>query len=82
MKTQKIYHSTLFKKARARAMTFEGDVFPSDCIEILKDVYGPRLDRINPETIYKMILTLMDIPDPDDIAQKYITEAVDDFINS
>jgi hypothetical protein len=76
------YHSTLFQKARARAMTFEGDIFPSDCIEILKDVYGARLDRINPETIYKMILTLMDTPDPDELDRKYITEAVNDFINS
>jgi hypothetical protein len=76
------YHSTLFKKARARAMTLEGDIFPADCIEILKDVYGARLDRISPEIIYNMILTLMDTPDPDDIVLKYIKEAVTDFINS
>lgn len=75
------YHSTLFQKARAKAMTFEGDIFPSDCIEILKDVYGARLDRINPETIYKMIATLMDV-EPDDVDGRYITEAVNDFINS
>jgi hypothetical protein len=76
------YHSTLFQKARARAMTFEGDIFPSDCIEILKDVYGARLDRINPETIYKMILTLMDTPDPDEVENKYIIEALSDFLNN
>lgn len=71
----------LTKSEIARRIAFNThDLFPVDCIDILKEIYGKRLDSMKPKTIFKIVHTMLSChgePDPE-----YINEAIQNFCNS
>jgi len=70
----------IFEKARTMAMQKGENLFPVDCIEILDAIYGKRLERIKPTTIFNMVLDMMRLA-TDASIEDDIHEAVSDYIN-
>lgn len=71
----------LTKAEIARRIAFNAEeLFPVDCIDILKEIYGKRLDSMKPDTITGLISTMISTqyqPDMD-----IINETVQKFCNS
>ena len=56
------------------------ELFPHVCLDILKDVYGARLDLMVPKTIYGLVSDMMStVADPD---MEEITKTVNDYLNN
>jgi hypothetical protein len=73
--------SAMFDRCIRKAINIGDDLFPCDCMEILKDEYKGRLDIMLPNTLIKMVNDLMHtLTDAD--YNKEATEVVYDFINS
>lgn len=56
---------SVFERCIQAAKDYGEDLFPADCMEILKDHYGNRLDYMKPETIHSKLKNLMDVIDHD-----------------
>lgn len=63
------------------AMKFGENLMVNDCIDILKERYGKRLEIMKPITIFKKVKHMMGLieSDPD---ESYIIERVNDYINN
>ena len=70
---------TLLKKCIYQAKQLEDDLFPVDCLEILKTNYGRRLELMNPVTIIGFINDLMNTLT--EVEQEQIVEVVNDYLN-
>ncbi len=73
--------SKTYRKAMCMAFSHE-NLMPFDCIDILKQVYGKRLDSMNPQTIFNIAADMMGHVSPDADYTEEIIEAVNDFIYS
>ena len=51
----------VFDKCIQEAKSYGENLFPSDCMDILINNYGKRLDYMEPERIYKKLNDLMDV---------------------
>jgi len=72
--------STTFLKCKNEAFIMNENLFPIDCLEILKKNYGERLESMKPHTIFDMVWDMMATTcDPD---QEQIIEVVNDYIFS
>ena len=56
------------------------NLFPVDCLEILKNNYKGRLEIMNPKTIFNKICNLMSVLGDPDIHE--IENVVDDYLNN
>lgn len=72
--------SAIFMRCRKEAMPNEG-LMPADCIQILENNYGKRLERIKPKTIHSMVESLMRLA-TDCIDHEQIEETVQQYCNS
>ena len=72
--------SVLYRKAMSLAFDNQ-NLMPFDCIDILRDVYGKRLESMNPQTIFNIAANMMAHVSDADYTEE-ITEAVNDFIYS
>ena len=67
---------------RAKAKAFSNpDLMPVDCIDILKDEYGERLECMKPLTIFEMIRRMMGTVSDADLTDEIIEE-VNDYVKS
>jgi len=72
--------SNTFLKCKHEAFIINENLFPVDCIDILKSNYGERLESMKPDTIFDMVWDMMATAgDPD---QEQIIEIVNDYIFS
>lgn len=71
--------SQTFWKCNNEAKEMGDDLFPWDCLDILKKNYGKRLEIMKPQTICEFIYSLMQVlvDDPD---QNEIIEEVNKYI--
>ena len=70
---------SILKKCIYQAKQLEDDLFPVDCLEILKTNYGRRLELMNPGTIHRFINDLMSTLA--EVDQEQIVEVVNDYLN-
>lgn len=74
-------YSQTFLKCNYEAKKMGDELFPWDCLDILKKNYGKRLEWMKPKTIAEFIYCLMQVlvDDPD---SNEIIEVVNNYIES
>lgn len=63
------------------AIAFGINLMPCDCIEILKKVYGKKLETMNPKTIYDKVYNLMRTIE-EEPNEQFIIDEVNYYIES
>jgi hypothetical protein len=76
-----IKESRLFKHCKHTAFLLYENLMPVDCLNILIDNYGIRLDLMKPSTIVSMIHEMM-MTSTDVVDDDYVNELVQDWCNS
>jgi hypothetical protein len=76
-----IKKSRLFKHCKHLAFLLNENLMPVDCLNILIENYGVRLDYMKPSTIVRMIHEMM-MTSTDVVDDDYVNELVQDWCNS
>ena len=73
--------SQTFGRCLQRAKDLEEDLFPWDCVEIMEQEYGERMENMNPQTIRNKVTDMMGVINDCDHSE-CINTAVNNWLNN